>query len=244
MSVFIEREGHGEKVVCIHGARWNGGMWQGQKDYLKRSVEVLLVDLPGHGRSPGDGCNSVEEYRDAIYGALDRLKTGPCFVAGHSMGGAITMSLTLAYPDVVKGVILVGTGAKLRVLPEILQNIKKERDKTVWRIIDLSFSPKAPAELKQKDFGETMKCPAEIIYKYFNACDHFNIMDAAKSIKVPALILCGRDDALTPPKYSEYLHAQLQGSNLLLVEGAGHMVMWEKPEQVNEAIEQFVSSSG
>ena len=68
-------------------------------------------------------------------------------------------------------------------------------------------------------------------------------MDALRSIKVPTLILCGTDDGLTPPKYSEYLHSQLQGSRLLLVEDAGHMVMWEKPEQVNEAIEKFVSGS-
>jgi pimeloyl-ACP methyl ester carboxylesterase len=204
---------------------------------------VLLVDLPGHGKSPEDGCDSIDEYRDAVYRALDGLETGACFVTGHSMGGAIAISLALAYPQLVKGLILVGTGAKLRVLPEILQDIKKEKERTVWRIVDLAFSPKADAALKQKNYEETMKCRAEVIYKDFNACDHFNVMDTAWAIKVPTLILCGTDDGLTPPKYSEYLHSQLQDSRLLLLEGAGHMVMWEKPERVNEAIEKFVSGS-
>ena len=77
MSVCTEREGRGDRILFIHGARWNGRMWYGQKDYLKRCMEVLLAYLPGHGKSPGDGCNSVEEYRDTVYGALDELKTGP-----------------------------------------------------------------------------------------------------------------------------------------------------------------------
>lgn len=243
MSVYIEREGSGEKILFIHGAGWNGRMWYGQRNYLRRSLEVLLVDLPGHGKSSGDGCDSIEEYRDAVYRALDGLNTGACFVAGHSMGGAIAMSLALAYPHLVKGLILVGTGAKLRVLPEILQDVKKEKERTVRGIVDRAFSPKAPEALKREDFEEMMKCRAEVIYKDFTACDHFNVMDALRSIKAPTLILCGTDDGLTPPKYSEYLHSQLQGSRLLLVEGGGHMVMWEKPEQVNEAIEKFVSGS-
>jgi len=143
---------------------------------------------------------------------------------------------------VVKGMTLVGTGAKLRVLPEILRCVKREKAKTVRRIADLSFSPKAPAELKREDFEETMRCRAEVIYKDFNACDHFNIMDAVKSIRVPALILCGTDDALTPPKYSEYLHAQLQGSKLLLV-GAPDTWSCGEARAGERAIEEFVTAS-
>ena len=165
---------------------------------------------------------------------------GQTYVAGHSLGGAIAMSLALSHPAAVKGLILIGTGAKLRVLPDILEGIARDKEKAVRNIVELAFSNKAPTALKTVNFEETMKCSAEVIYKDFNACDHFNIMDSVGSLSVPTLILCGADDSLTLPKYSSYLNREIKGSRLVLVEGAGHMVMMEKPEQVNRAIEQFV----
>jgi pimeloyl-ACP methyl ester carboxylesterase len=215
-------------------------MWHKQRDSLQSSAEVVLVDLPGHGKSPGDGCDSVEDYRDELHKTIKRLNLGRCYVAGHSLGGAITMSLALSCQDVIKGVVLIGTGAKLKVLPQILEDIKKNKANTINDIVMLAFSKEAPSALKKDDFDETMKCRAEVIYKDFSACDRFNIMDAVGLLKVPALIVCGTDDSLTPPKYSHHLNKAIHGSRLVLIEDAGHMVMMEKPEEVNRAIQEFV----
>jgi len=240
MNLHVERYGQGEQIIFIHGSGWNTRMWYNQRDYLKSSMEVILVDLPGHGKSPGDGCDSVEEYRDTIYGVVKMLSPGRCYVAGHSLGGAIAMSFALSYPDVTKGIVLIGTGAKLRVLPQILEGITKDKDNAVQNIVTLAFSKKAPLTLKNDDFNETMQCKAEAIYKDFNACNHFDIMDSVGSLQVPALIICGTDDVLTPPKYSSYLNKEIKGSRLVLIEDAGHMVMMEKPMDVNRAIGEFV----
>jgi pimeloyl-ACP methyl ester carboxylesterase len=203
-------------------------------------MEVLLVDLPGHGNSPGDGCDSVEEYADEIYGVIERLDVGRCYIAGHSLGGAIAMSLALSHHDVVKGVVLIGTGAKLKVLPQILEDIKKNKENTINDIVSLAFSKEASSALKKDSFDEMMRCRADVIYKDFNACDRFNMMDSISSFKTPALIICGTEDSLTPPKYSRYLDEAMGDSRLVLIGGAGHMVMREKPEEVNRAIGEFV----
>jgi pimeloyl-ACP methyl ester carboxylesterase len=236
-----ELDGQGEKVLFIHGSGWNAGMWHHQRDYLKSSLEVILVDLPGHGKSPGQACASVEKYSEAIYGLIKDLGVvGEPYIAGHSLGGAIAMSLALAYPEALKGVILIGTGARLKVVPQILDGITREKEKTVRSIVDLAFSKESPSAMKDHDYQETMKCPAETILMDFTACDHFDIMDSVHSIKLPTLIICGTNDALTPPKYSHYLNKAIEGSKLVLIEGAGHMVMREKPDEVNKAIEFFV----
>ncbi len=216
-------------------------MWNKQSDYLHSFMEVVLVDLPGHGSSPGEGCDSVEEYRDEVYETLDRLNVGRYYVAGHSLGGAVTMSLALAYPDVMRGIVLIGTGARLRVLPQILQRIKRDKENTVHDIVTLAFSKDAAPAMKKDDFDETMKCGADVIYRDFRACDRFDIMDSVGSLKTPTLIVCGSNDSLTPPKYSRYLNRAIQGSRLVLVPYAGHMVMIEKPQEVNRAIREFVS---
>jgi pimeloyl-ACP methyl ester carboxylesterase len=236
----VKQFGKGDRIIFIHGSGWNAGMWHNQRDYLKSSMEVILVDLPGHGDASGNGCESVEEYRDAVNGMIEDLNPGKAFIAGHSLGGAIAMSMALSHPGLVKGLILIGTGAKLKVLPDILEGIARDREKTVRAVVELALSSKAPSTLKTIDFDETMKCGAEVIYKDFSACDHFNIMDSVGSLSVPTLILCGTDDSLTPPKYSSYLNKEIQGSKLVLIEDAGHMVMIEKPDQVNRAIELFV----
>jgi pimeloyl-ACP methyl ester carboxylesterase len=93
--------------------------------------------------------------------------------------------------------------------------------------------------LKDYAFEQTMKCRPEVIYKDFKACDGFNAMDSVKGLKVPALVICGSDDALTPPKYSYFLKEAIEGSMLIVIADAGHMVMMEKPDEVSRAIEDF-----
>jgi pimeloyl-ACP methyl ester carboxylesterase len=236
----IETYGQGEKVLFIHGSGWNTHMWYGQSDHMKSSMEVLLVDLPGHGESPGDGCDSVEEYSDAINKMINELNTGRCYVAGHSLGGAIALILSLTYPDILKGIILIGTGARLRVLPQILEGIVSDKENTLRNVGSLAFSKKTTSVLKDRAFHEMMKCKGEIIQKDFLACNRFDVMNTASSISVPTLIICGNEDALTLPKYSSYLHEAIYGSQLTLIDDAGHMVMMEKPMEVNRAIEGFV----
>src|SRR5512145_1577428 len=131
----IEWYGQGDRILFIHGSGWNTRMWHGQRDFLAKSMEVILVDLPGHGRSRGDGCESVEEYRDEIYRIIKESNMGKVYVAGHSLGGAITLSLALACPDIVRGVVLIGTGARLRVLPQILEGIIEDREQAVIQIV-------------------------------------------------------------------------------------------------------------
>jgi pimeloyl-ACP methyl ester carboxylesterase len=215
-------------------------MWYSQKDYLKSSMEVMLVDLPGHGESSGDGCGSVEEYRDAVYQTIRELDIEKCYIAGHSLGGAIALSLSLTYPDFLKGIILVGTGARLRVLPQILEGIINDKENTLKNVGGLAFSNKASLVLTDQAFYEMMKCKGEVIHKDFSACNQFDAMNTVKTIRMPALIVCGNDDALTLPKYSLYLHEAINGSRFTLIDNAGHMVMMEKPMEVNRAIEEFV----
>jgi pimeloyl-ACP methyl ester carboxylesterase len=236
----IEKYGQGIGVLFIHGSGWNTHMWNSQREYLKSSMEVVLVDLPGHGESPGDGCDSVEEYRDAVYRMIRELDIERCYVAGHSLGGAIALSLSLAYPGILKGIILIGTGARLRVLPQILEGIINDKENTLRTVGLLAFSRKSSSVLKDQAIHEMTKCSREVIYKDFTACNRFDIMNTVNSIRLPALIICGNDDALTLPKYSSYLHGIIKGSQLTLIDDAGHMVMMEKPVEVNRAIEEFV----
>ncbi len=82
--------------------------------------------------------------------------------------------------------------------------------------------------------------PASVIHNDFAACDAFDVMGKLEQIHTPALIVCGAEDRLTPPKYSHYLHQHLPDSRLVLAPDAGHMVMLEQPQAVTQAFQRFL----
>lgn len=242
MNLNVEIYGTGEPIIFIHGVGGSSQYWYYQREYLKHFMKVILIDLPGHGKSPGDACKTIEEAREIVHDTILWLGIDKCFLAGHSMGGGIVMSFALTYPELLKGIILICTGAKLRVLPEILNEILANKEATVRTIMmDYAFSKKAPQKMRENGFTEMMNCSVNTIYQGFSACDKFNVIDFLDIINLPAMVIGGRDDLLTPPVFSEYLHRKIRGSSLAIVEDAGHMVMLEQPDIVNKAIEDFVS---
>ena len=161
-------------------------------------------------------------------------------MAGHSMGGAIAMSLALAAPALLAGLVLVGTGARLKVLPTLLEGILSDKEETVRSIAGFAFSRKTAPGLIEAGITEMAANPKEVLYHDFSACNMVDLMENVRSISLPTLIITGADDLLTPLKYSEYLNREIRGSTLTVIPDAGHMVMLEKPEETNRAIERFI----
>ena len=147
MDLYIERSGTGEKVVFVHGAGGNSASWVFQKEYLHERAEVVLLDLPGRGRSGEQGLSSIADYAGIVRDVIFDNDLQGCYLAGHSMGGLIGMSLAIAHPEILKGLILVSTGARLRVSPEILEWIMVDKERAVNLIMDMAFSNKECAEL-------------------------------------------------------------------------------------------------
>ena len=156
------------------------------------------------------------------------------------MGGAIVQTLGLTRPEMIKGIVLVGTGARLKVLPMILNGIKANFEETVRKIVSFTLSPKTISELMERSINEMMRCRPEVLYGDFLACDQFDVMSELGKIDLPTLILCGGDDRLTPIKYSEFLHHGIKRSKLEILPNAGHMVMMESSQAFNEKIKEFI----
>ncbi len=239
----IQKYGSGFPIVFIHGAGGSALSWAFQRPHFERANTVILVELPGHGNSQGPSLASIAGYADSLKRTLDENAVGPAFIAGHSMGGAVAIDLAMRHPDLAWGIILIGTGARLKVYPEILEGILSDKEKTARMIVDTAFSPSFPAGLKEKVFTEYMKNDAKTIYNDFSACDDFNVMGRLNILSVPSLVICGTEDRFTPFKYSQYLSGNIKGARLVPVEGAGHMVMIEKPAEVNSAIQTFISEN-
>jgi pimeloyl-ACP methyl ester carboxylesterase len=80
-----------------------------------------------------------------------------------------------------------------------------------------------------------------VTYQDFKICDEFDAIDKMSLIKVPCLIICGTEDRLTPPKYSHFFHEQIKNSEMVLIDNAGHFIMLEKVDELNQAIKEFIN---
>lgn len=228
----------GPPLVFLHGAGGSHQHWLYQVRDLPGSA-TWAPDLPGHGRSEGLGYDSIQAYGDWLVVFLETLGLGRVVLVGHSMGGGIALDVALRYPQRVAGLGLVATGARLRVAPAILEGIQHDPKTAVQLICEWAYGPEAPPEMVRLGRRQMGATSPQVLYGDFVACDTFDVMGRLGEIAVPTLVLCGTQDRLTPPKYSAYLRDQIAGAILHLVEGAGHMVMVEKPEAVARAIAGF-----
>ena len=165
----------------------------------------------------GPGRDSIEAYRDVVYGFCQALGLQRIVLAGHSMGSAITLDFALHYPQRLAGIVLVGSGARLRVAPAILEGLRSDFPATAKMITEWTHDPDAPEQMKRLFLQRLMENNPDVLYGDYVACDHFDLRADIARIQPPALVICGGNDRMTPVKYSEYLVENLPNARLVLI---------------------------
>ncbi len=241
MSVNFEEAGDSVKktIIFVHGAGGSAATWFMQLRGLSDEHHVVAVELNGHGKSPDRAEeDSVHSYLRDIHEVVSKFDLP--ILAGHSMGGALTQLYALAHPENLSGIILVGTGAKLRVTPVVFDLLENNFEGYIEAAGSFMFHENTSKEVIEASKHEIRKCPAHIISRDFELCNNFDIMDKVSQIELPTLIIVGDGDAMTPIKYSTFLHDKIKGSAMHVIETAGHSVMLEHFGIFNEYISDWV----
>lgn len=228
------------QLIFIHGSGGGKESWTYQTRYFKDS---LALDLPGHPQ--GELIPSIDGYVEWLHQFVQSAGYRQVVLVGHSLGGGIALLYALKYPQDLRGIITVGSGARLRVMPLILEGLEKAvKDPGSENPLTASayeqIDPELASILKRRSAENG---PAAALND-LKACDQFDIMDRLAQINVPTLALCGDQDIMTPPKYSQYLAAHMPQARALVIPGGTHMVFAEKPGEVNQAIEDFLQTLG
>lgn len=231
-------------LVFIHGAGGGARLWTAQVTGLSGRANTAALYLPGHGPSAGPARDSIKAYAESVLDFIDKTGVPNPVAVGLSMGGAITLQLLLDFPDRFRAGILVSTGAKLRVMPQIFDAIERDYSGFLEMIERFSISKKTDPSLVRAVLEDAARCDPAVASGDFRACDSFSVMDLLGEISVPVLVITAEDDLLTPPKYGEYLERGISGASRVHVMDGGHMVSAEKPEEVNRAIIEFFDRLG
>ena len=226
------------KLLFIPGSGAGREEWLYQAGYFADSEAIAL---PGHPE--GEPCSSVDDYVEWLRDYIHQWEYQDVILVGHSLGGAIAQLYALKYGEELRGLVLIGTGARLRVLPTLLTALRKMvADEATWRkFLEALYSLVEPA-IRRIVIGARIAIGPAVTLNDLLCCDKFDIMDKVQTIKLPTLVICGSEDELTPVKYAQYLTNNIEGAKQVIIDGADHFVFMEKPEEVNQVIEEFLGS--
>jgi len=229
-------------LLFVHGSGESSVLWDAQVEALATEFNTVALDLPGHGGSDGPGHDTIAGYTAAVMAFVESAGLHNLVPCGLSIGGAIAQQMLLDHPDRLQAGILVSTGSRLKVMPQIFEAIEKDYGQFIAMSRLVAASEKTPAALLEPLMLATARCAPRVTAGDFRACDQFDVMARLGEIALPVLIISAEDDQLTPPKYSDFMEKNINGAVRCRIRDAGHVVPVEKPEAVSRAIRDFLNA--
>jgi len=240
-------------LILIHGAGDSAAVWEKQVEHFSKSNRVLAIDLPGHGTriaEPGldsHGANVAEVCR-----IMDQQGLRKAVVAGHSMGGAVALLMVLDHPERVAGLVLVATGARLRMRSDFIEQARKTAETYGSEVpsathiipVEQMVHPAIPADVVAWLQEKTGKASAQATYADFQANNDFDVMARLGEIRTPTLVIGGSEDRMAPRKFAEFLANAIPGAGLEILDPSAHYPMVEQEQKFNESLDAFLETVG
>mgnify|MGYP001378695249 CR=1 FL=1 len=252
-------------ILMIHGWISHSGIWDTTLNALKDRYHVVAIDLLGHGHSdkPTDGDYSIDAQAERVIALADHLGADQFIVIGHSMGGQIALYLAVHFADRIARVIDVSgvaTGElsaynRIMIAPIFLlaSRFPKIWDFSRWAMKFRLYRAYYDYALNY-DFwnASTLDANREMAlipgieipaWRDLVEIARVNLIGEMSSIRVPVLILFGRNDRTVPLFNGEIAHEQIENSRLVILEQCGHVPMVEQPDKYLHAIEAFLNDA-
>ncbi len=243
-------------AVFIHGAQNDHSVWVLQTRYFAHhGFGVLALDLPGHGRSQGAPLASVEAMADWLLALLDAAGVERATLIGHSMGSLIALETAFRAPQRVARLALVGTAYPMQVSDTLLDASQHNEIAAIdmvniWSHSTIAPKPSSPAPGFYVMGGSrrlmqyvSRHNPEKVFFTDFSACNAYrNGAEAAAGVACPTLFLLGKRDLMTPPKAALALAGAIAQTQVVQIDGCGHALMAEQPDQVLDTLYQFAQN--
>jgi len=236
--------GHGPTIVLVHGLGSRSGHWLPVARRLARHHHVELVDLPGHGDSGMPVPFSLDRAELALDRALAEISREPVILVGHSLGGLVAAAEAIDHPGRVKGLVLVETALRPQVDPAQRAAMLTALDgdyASVLRSAYQSFGRDSAQGLEL--YEEVRRLDSTMVKPWIRLALTVDLSREAEGLKMPVLaVLADRSwGAGEPwPAVAEALgYARIPGLRPVRMQGCGHFVMLDKPDDLAGEIEWF-----
>jgi pimeloyl-ACP methyl ester carboxylesterase len=234
-------------IVLLHGAGFDHTTWAlHSRWFAHHGFSVLAPDLPGHSRSSGKPLPTIAEMADWTVALLDAAGAARAKLVGHSMGSLIALEAAARHPAKVSALGLIGTAAAMTVGPDLLKAAEADNQAAIdmVSIWGLGFQAELGGSLAPGLWMHTgaqrvlEKCRPGVLFSDLSACNAYqDALAAAAQITVPTTLVLGERDMMTPVKAGKALAAALPNSRTVVLHGAGHMMMVERPDELLAALQ-------
>jgi pimeloyl-ACP methyl ester carboxylesterase len=222
--------------IFIHGSGGAPMVWGRQAGRMEGSV---VLTLPGHGKNADPPRGSASAMADAVEEAV-RAVAAPRVLVGHSIGGAVALELAIRPELSIEGLILINSGARLPVPDEVMRRVRDDFPAEVKRLVHATWHAPDAATVK-RGIRMVSEAGSEALALAYEACSAFDARGWLAEITVPALVISGAEDVLTPPALSQELAEGLPNAEHVSIAAAAHMAMAESDDEVNLLIAGFLA---
>ena len=248
VNLAYEEHGNGTPVILVHGFPFNRSIWYPIVPNLEQKARLILPDLRGHGQSPvPEGVYSMRLMAEDLRALMDSLQIEKAVLAGHSMGGYVSLAFAKAYPQRMAGLVLVATQAASDS-PERRASRQQMIDEMRRKGIKAVAEAMAPAVTCQPELVDTLRKmimlmnPKGATSSLKGMAERPNAQEWLSGITVPSVVIAGTEDKLIPLEKPKVMTQLLGRAWLAEINGAGHMPMMEQPHAVSTAILQLINS--
>jgi pimeloyl-ACP methyl ester carboxylesterase len=232
----------GELVLLLHGAGGNSGEFDGVLDALASDHSPLAFDMPAHGRSAGlDSLGSIEEMAGFARRLVDKLGLRPLVLVGHSLGGFVALEYALRHPEGVRGLVLVGAGARPEVPAEWLERWRRVTEGKEPRSLPVEgFAPNTPREVYQRAWAEFLKTDPRARYGDLVASQGWSAADRLGELRAPCLCAIGEHEMPAIAENVDALVGRVPGARKIVISGAAHEIPLEQPAGLASGVVEFL----
>jgi pimeloyl-ACP methyl ester carboxylesterase len=234
-------------IVLLHGAGFDHTAWAlHSRWFAHHGFGVLAPDLPGHGRSSGTPLPTIADMADWTAALLAAAGAARAKLVGHSMGSLIALETAARHPAKISALSLIGTADTMTVGPDLLR-AAEANDRTAIDMVSiwgLGFQAELGGSLAPGLWMHTgaqrvlERCRPGVLFNDLSACNAYqNALAAAEQITVPVTLILGERDMMTPARAGKTLAAALPNSRTVVLRGAGHMMMTERPDELLAALQ-------
>ncbi|MHC5823056.1 MAG: alpha/beta fold hydrolase [Nostoc sp.] len=253
IDLFYDIKGTGEPLLLIAGFLCDHAYWSLIMPSLISQYQVIRLDNRGMGRSSApESAYSLKQMANDVVALLDQIAIDKVHLAGHSMGGQIAQELVLAHPEKVQSLMLLSSLAKgdalfnsiIETWGELCGNVDlKLYEKVVlpWIFTDTFYSIPGMIEgLIEFAIRYPFPPPTYSLYHHSRAMLDFDTTDRLQQIHCPTLVLVGKQDILTPLKFSQQLAQGIPKAELVVLDRGSHGFLVESPDAVVSAMLNFL----
>ena len=237
-----ESEGFVFPVILLHGA---GGSLMGWPSNLRHlpSQRVFAPDLPGHGHSAQPACLSMSCLVRRLHQFITDMGFYHVVLVGYSLGGALALSYTSAYPDQIIGLVTISCGDRFNIPQELMGALLKPADthKAIEVFSKAAFHPAFPQAERRTILAPMSRIESDVLLADLSIAAEFCFGSQPCQLIIPSMIVGGSNDLITPPGSLRQLGHYLQKSSVSVIEGAGHMVLYEKNEELRNKVSAFLA---